>query len=252
MPQASQRLGWMVVLGGLLLGLLAGCAAPKPQAMLTPPVQTSWDPPTQAGWQMLALPGKTPTVYQLDAQAPAGAGRKLIALRAEAQSAASMLRATVRVEPEALGQLHFSWLVPELIPNADMAHRDTDDSPVRLILAFEGDRSKFSAKDAMLNELARLVTGEEMPYATLIYAWCNLRPVGSVIPSARTDRVRALIVESGAGGLQQWQSYERDIRADYVHAFGEAPGPLVAIGLMTDTDNTRTNTVAWYGPIALR
>ena len=29
-------------------------------------------------------------------------------------------------------------------------------------------------------------------------------------------------------------------------------GALVAIGLMSDSDNTRSNAVAWYGPIALR
>ena len=110
--------------------------------------------------------------------------------------------------------------------------RDGDDSPVRLILAFEGDRSKFSAKDAMVNELARLLTGEEMPYATLMYVWCNKRPVDSVISSPRTDRIRKIVVESGAQGLTQWRNYERDIRADYLRAFGEAPGALVAIGLI--------------------
>jgi hypothetical protein len=25
----------------------------------------------------------------------------------------------------------------------------------------------------------------------------------------------------------------------------------VAIGLMTDSDNTQSNTVAWYGPVSL-
>lgn len=239
------------LLAGLLVALLGGCAAPSPMAVTPAASQTAWGAQALAGWQELQLPGKTPTIYRLDDGAPAAGGRKRTALRADAQSSASMLRAPMRVEPEALGQVRFSWLVPALIAKADMGHREHDDSPVRLVLAFEGDRSKLSAKDTMLSELARLLTGEEMPYATLMYAWCSQRPVGSVIASARTDRIRTIVVESGERGLQQWQNYERDIRADYVHAFGEAPGALVAIGLMTDTDNTRTNTVAWYGPIAL-
>jgi hypothetical protein len=151
-----------------------------------------------------------------------------------------------------LGQLGFSWMVPALIAGADMGVRGLDDSPVRLILAFEGDRNQFSGKNSMLNELARLVTGEEMPYATLMYVWCNQRPVGSVIQNPRTDRIRKIVVESGPQGLMQWRSYERNIRADFVHAFGEPPGALVAIGLMTDSDNTHSNAVAWYGPISLR
>ncbi len=191
-------------------------------------------------------------MYHLDEHAPLGAHGQRTALKADARSSASMLRTPVRVEADALGQLGFSWMVPALIAGADMGARDLDDSPVRLILAFEGDRSQFSAKNAMLNELTRLVTGEEMPYATLMYVWCNQRPVGSVIHNPRTDRIRKIVVESGPKGLMQWRNYERDIRADFVHAFGEPPGALVAIGLMTDSDNTHSKTVAWYGPIGLR
>ena len=242
----------LLPMAGLLASLLVGCAAPQPSAAVAPvQAEKSWNASAQATWQEVQLPGKTPTVYRLDRHAPGGAQGQRVALKADAQSSASMLRAPVHIEPEALGRIDFSWLVPKLIANADMAQRDSDDSPVRLILAFEGDRSKFSAKDAMVNELARLLTGEEMPYATLMYVWCNQRPVGSVIHSPRTDRIRKIVVESGVQGLQQWHNYERDIRADYVRAFGEAPGALVAIGLMSDSDNTHSNAVAWYGPIAL-
>ena len=155
------------------------------------------------------------------------------------------------VPADQLGALKFSWYVPELITGADMGVREADDSPVRLVLAFEGDRSKFSARNAMLNELVRSLTHEEMPYATLMYVWCNHRPVESVIVNPRTDRIQKIVVESGPHQLQRWLDYERDIRADFEKAFGEAPGPLVAIGLMTDSDNTRTNTRAWYGNVQL-
>ena len=243
---------WLLLAGGLM-GLLVGCATQQPNATVAPTQGgNTWNSLAQAAWQEVQLPGKTPTVYRLDDRAPSSARGLRTALKADAQSSASMLRAPVRIEPEALGRVDFSWLVPKLIADADMGQRDGDDSPVRLILAFEGDRSKFSAKDAMVNELARLLTGEEMPYATLMYVWCNKRPVDSVISSPRTDRIRKIVVESGGQGLQKWRNYERDIRADYLRAFGEAPGALVAIGLMSDSDNTRSNAVAWYGPIALR
>ena len=132
-----------------------------------------------------------------------------------------------------------------------MATRHGDDSPVRLVLAFEGDRSRFSAKDSALSELSRLVTGEEMPYATLMYVWCNSRPPDSVIHNARTDRIRKIVVESGPHGLKQWRHYLRDVRADYLAAFGEEPGALVGIGIMTDSDNTHSQATAWYGKISL-
>ena len=57
-----------------------------------------------------------------------------------------------------------------------------------------------------------------MPYATLMYVWCNKREPGTVITSPRTGRIRKLVVESGTHELDRWLDYERDIRADYVSA----------------------------------
>ncbi|WP_326535031.1 DUF3047 domain-containing protein [Pseudorhodoferax sp.] len=196
-------------------------------------------------WHHLPLPGKRATQFDaahLD-------GRAAVAVTADAS--ASMVRKTVRVAPTDLGRLQFSWKVPALIPQADMGARDADDAPVRLVLAFDGDRSRFSPKNAMLSELARALTGEEMPYATLMYVWCNARAPGSVIHNPRTDRIRKIVVQSGAAGLGRWQDYERDVRADFVQAFGEEPGALVAVGIMTDSDNTGTRVQAWYGPLQL-
>lgn len=170
---------------------------------------------------------------------------------AVAASSASLMRRKLRLAPENLGLARFSWRVPELIAGADMALRDADDSPVRVVLAFEGDRSRFSQKDALLSELTLALTGEAMPYATLMYVWCNTRPVGTVIRAPRTDRIRKLVVESGPVRLGQWLDYERDISADFERAFGEKAGALVGVALMTDTDNTRSTAKAWYGPVWL-
>jgi hypothetical protein len=245
--------GPLLFVGTLLLALLTGCAAPKPPTPATQPVALMrWAAQDQATWKDVQFPAKSPTVYSLDTDAPSNGSGQRTALKADSRSSVSMVRTPVRIEAADVAQVSFSWLVPALIDKADMALRDFDDSPVRLVLAFEGDRSTFSPKNAMLNELARLVTGEEMPYATLMYVWCNQRPVGSVIQNPRTDRIRKIVVESGAQGLKQWRNYERNIRADFERAFGEAPGALVGIGLMTDSDNTHSNAVAWYGPIALR
>lgn len=196
-------------------------------------------------WSHHTFPGKTPTSFRyvrLD-------GRDAVAV--EARSSASMLRHDLRVEPADLARVRFSWKVPQLMEEADLALRDKDDAPVRLVLVFDGDRARFSPRDAALSELARAVTGEELPYATLMYVWCNERAPGTVIRSPRTDRIRKLCVESGAGRLNRWVDYDRDIRADFQKVFGEPPGALVGLGLMTDSDNTRSRARAWYGPVQL-
>jgi hypothetical protein len=148
-----------------------------------------------------------------------------------------------------LEDVSFSWQVPKLIEGADLAERDFDDSPVRVVLTFEGDKTKFSTKNAMLSELAQVMTGEPLPYATLMYVWCNKRQAGSVVINPRTDRIRSVVVESGSKKLLQWLDYKRNIRADFEKAFGEAPGNLISVGIMTDSDNTRTQTSAAYGKV---
>ena len=237
-----------------MLGLLVACATPQKVAdqSIAAPARNSWDSAAISRWDGMQFPNKESTRYALDQQAPVDARGFRSALRAQANASASMLHTSLNISPEELKHVHFSWLVPALIEGADLATRQGDDSPVRLVLAFEGDRGNFSAKDAALNELTRLVTGKEMPYATLMYVWCNKRPVGSVIHNARTNRIRKIVIESGPQGLKQWRNYERDIRADFEAAFGEAPGALVGIGIMTDSDNTQSQTQAWYGKISLQ
>lgn len=249
------------LLCGYLFLLLTACALPPPadndasleatpwaMATSTPQSPEAVKPlsdTSQATWQHYRLPGKQPTTFIYTR----AEGRPAMAVTAVAS--ASMLRKTVRLEPAALGKLRFSWKVPALIDGADLTLREGDDSPVRVVLAFEGDRSKFSARNAMLSELARALTGEELPYATLMYVWGNHRTPGTVLINPRTDRIRKLVLESGPGRLNRWLDYERDIRADYEKAFGEAPGALLAIGIMTDTDNTGGYARAWYGPVTL-
>ncbi|WP_418321270.1 DUF3047 domain-containing protein [Piscinibacter sakaiensis] len=197
----------------------------------------------ESAWAHQTFPGKRASHYRPQRKD----GRDTVMVRAS--SSASMVRRRVRIEPGELGRLRFSWLVPEVIASADMTRHDREDSPVRVVLAFDGDRSKFSAKDAMKSELAETLTGEPMPYATLMYVWSNDQAAESVLVNPRTSRIRKLVVERGADNVGRWLSYERDVCADFRKAFGESPGRLLSIAIMTDTDNTRSEAKAWYGPV---
>ena len=76
-----------------------------------------------------------------------------------------------RSTADQLGTLAFSWRVPALMPQADLSDRDSADSPARIVLAFDGDHRRLSAKNRTLFELAETLTGEAPPYATLMYVW---------------------------------------------------------------------------------
>ena len=236
----------------LLALALAGCAV-SPGASV-PASPTPWERagrPAEAGvdaqslWLHQTFPGKRKNQYRYVWRE----GRPAMAVQSE--GAISALRKVVHTGSAPVDQLRFSWKVASLIEQADLQDGARSDSPVRIVLAFDGDRSGLSAKDAMLSELARSLTGEEMPYATLMYVWSNRLPVGSVVSSRRTDRIRKMVIESGPAGLNRWLDYQRDVRLDFERAFGEPPGRLMAVGIMTDTDNTGGSVRAWYGPVTL-
>ena len=234
-------------LGAIVLTSLAMASCMSPPSPL-PSTQSSLSIIRQdklTDWAELTLPGKRSTFYAplvMD-------GRSVVHARSD--SAASALRRTIRLEPSELGTVRFSWRVQELIEAADLTDRDSADSPVRIILAFDGDHGRLTLRNRMVFDLAHAVTGETPPFATLMYVWDNKAPRESVIQSGRTDRVRKIVLESGAGHLGHWRHYERDIAADFRKTFGEEPGALLSVGLMTDADNTRSVAEAWYGEIQL-
>ena len=234
----------------LLAGLVSACATlEQPERAVTEEsawVQDSRIDGAMATWEHKTFVNRKPTVYnagQLD-------GRAALHARSDAGNSTLRVRLDPSIEPSSR-RLRFSWRVPALDPVALASESPLDDVVVRVILTFEGNRSHWSVRDHMLSELAQLITGEPLPDATLIYVWDPRQPVGSVLSSPRTQRIRKLVLTSGEQGLNRWQDHDRDIAADYQTAFGEAPGRLTGVGVMTDSNNTGSSINAWYGPITL-
>lgn len=219
--------------------VLVGCASPP----MPPPMAPAVGAVNGPGWQAVLLPGKDPTRYAWGEKD----GRP--ALSATSERSASMWRRKVELPAGTLGELSFSWWVEDLVPDANVAEQDREDAPARVLLAFGGDVSRLPQRTRMMFELAEALSGEPPPYATLMYVWDGSAPVGSVIVNPRTDRIRKIVVDSGPQNLRSWRDHRRDVVADFRKAFGEDPGPLQAVAVMTDTDNTRTRARAWYGPV---
>jgi hypothetical protein len=201
------------------------------------------------GWQPLILTrAKAPTQYRLVYDEPA----RSVVVHARAERSATGLTQPLDVDPTARPRVAWRWRVQELIAGADNLDRHAEDSPVRLMLFFAGDKRRLPARDQLALEMAEMVSGQSVPYATLVYMWENRQPVGTVIDSAHTGRVKMVVAGSGRDRLGQWKHFERDYVADFERAFGERPGLLIGVGIMTDTDNTGGEIEAYYGDIELR
>ncbi|MBP0622805.1 DUF3047 domain-containing protein [Cupriavidus consociatus] len=196
------------------------------------------------GWQPWTINrNKIPTRYAM-----AEVDQRVV-VHAQAESSASGLY--VPLHDRDAGMVRWSWKTSGIIRNADNSHGPREDSPLRLFVAFDGDKGSLPLKDQLMYEMARLTTGREMPYATLMYIWGGKRAEGSVVANPHTDRVRMIVVDSGTKHANEWRCHERDLRADYRKAFGTDPGRVIAVGIMTDTDNTKSKAESWYGDIAL-
>ena len=164
------------------------------------------------------------------------------------QSASGMIK-DLDIDVNETPQLTWRWRVPALIRSADNTDHTRDDSPVRVIVTFDGDHSKLDFEEQAIALRVKALTGRDMPYATLMYIWENQRPVGEIIESRHTSRVQMMVVESGEARSGRWLAFTRNVAEDYRRIYAEAPGRIRGIGIMTDSDNTGEKTSAYYGDI---
>jgi hypothetical protein len=199
------------------------------------------------GWAPLViLKTKNPTEYRLVSD------EKGTVLHARAVRASSALMHEISFDAQDHSWISWEWKIPHLLATANNLHRATDDSPVRIVLGFDGNKGELPFADQILFETAKLLTGHDFPYATLMYIWENQAPVGTIIPSQHSSRIKMLVAASGDDGVGHWRSFDRNIVEDFKAAFGEEPGRLLGVGVLTDTDNTGETVEAWYGDIRLQ
>jgi len=231
----------------LAVALVSGCAG-TPDRVALPYVSSFSDSQPgemlPQGWEKWTLSRlKKATQYRLVDYD----GRTVV--KAQANASASGLVYPISVDLKTYPLLSWSWKVAELIPAADNTRKQAEDSPVRVVVTFAGDAEKLPLADRIFSDNVKLLTGKPMPYATLMYIWENRAPAEAVIPNRHTSRVRMLVAESGRDKVGTWQEVTRNVYEDYRRVFGEEPGPITAIGIMTDTDNTGANVHAYYGDI---
>ena len=234
----------MKIRHGVALACVAMSAAASVSAMAACEPRDLGFGRTEARWSHQPLSKlKRDTVYTL-AQAE---GRSV--LRAAADSSASAYAAFLKPPAAAPVALSWRWKTGALVPGADNRDKSREDAPLRVMLAFDGDSSTLPEAEQKRARRAKQLSGRDLPYALLMYIWSDRVAVETLIPSAHTGRVKMLVVASGTSGLGAWQAVRRDIAADYRRAYGAEPGPVTAVGVMTDTDNTGTKAAGEYADL---
>ena len=168
-----------------------------------------------SGWERKSFRGETEyTLREEDG---------VRALCARSRDTGSGLFRQREVDLGATPWIHWSWKV-------DAGLHAGDDYPARVYVVFSGGPAFWRTR-------------------AINYVWSSREPEGAVWPNAFSANARMLAVRSGRDHTGQWHSESRDVLADYRRIFGEDPGTVDAVAIMTDTDDGGGSAAACYGDI---
>jgi hypothetical protein len=172
-----------------------------------------------------------------------------VALKATADASASGLQHEVVADLREYPWLSWKWMVPALNETANNTLAAVEDSPARIVVAFEGGRDKLPAAEQINYDLGLAIAGHELPYATIMYIWENSLPEGAIITHHFSTRIKMIVAGSGRKDLGIWHEERVNLLEDYRRAFGEEPPHVKSVGIMSDSDNTGARTIAYFGDI---
>lgn len=175
-----------------------------------------------SGWQSKVFDGETSYSFERK--------KDRIVLHADSNAAASGLYREISIDLNKTPILKWTWKINNILSGNDERTKAGDDYPARVYVVFSG---------GMLFWRTRAIN----------YVWSNKQPVNSTWFSAYTDNAGMIAVESGPEHAGRWINESRNVLEDYRRLFGEEPGNVDAVAIMTDTDNTGNTAKAWYGDI---
>ena len=175
-----------------------------------------------AGWEEKVFEGRT--VYETVRHN----GRTVV--RATSRGTASGLYLRRRIDLDETPILRWTWRVDGTLGDIDERTRAGDDYSARVYVI--RSHPVFLWRTRAVN-----------------YVWASTRVTGETWSNAYTDASRHVAVRSGDAHAGEWVGERRDVRADFRELFGESVRYVDAVAIMTDTDNTGGDAVAYYGDI---
>jgi hypothetical protein len=188
--------------------------------------------PGRDRWRPLAFPKVSQrTVYtsvELD-------GRE--AVRAESRcSASALLLRLEALDLERTPRLRWEWRVERDLAVANHRIKEGDDFAARVYVLFEFRAEGASVWERLRRRAASVMFGSELPGNAINYVWSSRERAGSAWDNPFTAHSK--MISLGAGPLGVWRSEEVDVLADYRAHFGDPVPPVVAVAVMSDSDNS--------------
>ncbi len=249
---------------------------PAPPTALAPPLATALAPaPTGSataaqlpplvsqgslgsGWRVVGFPKKQADIPPTRFEAGTVDGQA--ALKVSTASSYGTLVHNWR--GTAPGPLTWRWRVDQPLSGgkapADLLTKAGDDAALKVCVMFEHPLDRLPFWERTTLRLARSVSGEDLPAATLCYVWDSAHAAGLEGANPYTRRVRFISLRGTEAPLGQWHTERRDVARDFAHLFadelpssaGAGAAPTVTQVLVgADSDNTRSTSLGWVADL---
>jgi hypothetical protein len=83
------------------------------------------------------------------------------------------------------------------------------------------------------------------------YVWSASLPIGTTTESPYNSKTKIVVLRNQGSPLGTWVCEKVNVYEDYKRLFGDEPGHVQAIGLMSDSDNTESIAQADYKEISI-
>lgn len=195
--------------------LLHGAAAAAEELAFGPDLQ-------RAGWSIVSFPGIAPASFKASGRAR---------LEVSSDAAAGLLWRALDGASGQSRRARWRWRVDEGVPPTDLSKRGADDRALGVYFVF--GTSQDAGKSATKLLAAPSVTA-------LVYVFGGDRPRGAMVVSPHMGaRGRFIVLRHADAPKAVWFSEDVDFAGDHLRAFGKPPPLLLAVAIMSDSDDTR-------------
>jgi len=201
------------------------------------------------GWEHIGYFGKAKNTLSLVTEGT----RTVVHMKSLNSISSLMKRPDVRITEYPI--LTWRWKIDRAVGMAIESKRDRNDCAARIRIIFgrelKDDPINIPAVKEILKRMGFTMPRLEPPGMKIDYVWGNYAKKGAVIdyPGARNHKI--VVVERGNDKAGTWVWEKRNYREDFRRFFGLEPPGIIAIAVLTDTDQTNEGVEADYSSIML-
>jgi len=143
---------------------------------------------------------------------------------------------------------------------ADILTKAGDDAALKVCLMFDHGLDRVPILERTALRIARSVSGEALPAATVCYVWDSMHPALTQGANPYTRRVRFISLQGRGAPLVRWVEESRDVARDFIDLFADelpegrattrtAVPAVTRVLIGADSDNTGSTSSGWVADV---